>query len=83
MPNWKFSMDIRLGEMLTAIGLLAGGLLAYGNFSAEMAIIKQGQAAQADTNRAIRAEIREVKDDVKEQSKTLRDIEGKINRARL
>lgn len=81
--KFKFSWEINAGQVMTAIAFIGPAFMWWGNFNAEMAGIKQGQAVQADTNRQIRSEIREVKEEQKVQGQVLDGIKEKINRARL
>lgn len=74
--RFTFSKEIRLGEIFTALAILFGGIGVYSNFNAKMALMEQAQAAQSNA-------IREMKDDVKEQGRTINRIEEKVNRARL
>lgn len=71
---FRFSTEIRLGEVLTAIAVVSGGIVVYGNFTSEMALIKSSQASQAQ-------EMREVKGTVKEIAETARNVERRMDKA--
>jgi hypothetical protein len=79
----QFLPVIRLDSVLTAIGVIAAGIYAYGDFRADIALIKQGLSTQAEQSQHVRGEIREVKQEVRQQGELLRGIETKVNRARL
>lgn len=86
-PRFRFSREVRLGDVLTIVGV---ALLIYGNQQRDQVRvenIERAQVAQAVTNKEIRQEIREValtvSQDIKDLSKDVRDVRDKINRARM
>jgi hypothetical protein len=79
----NFSPEIRLGEVIVSVGVIGGGLLWWGNFTAELAIIKHSQAAQVETNGRIEGNIREIKNDVKDTRDSVRGLERRMDRARM
>ena len=72
----RFSQEIRAGEVIVLVGAVAAMIGAWNNVSSELGLIKQSQAAQA-------TQLREVKDESREQGQAIRRVEDKLNRARL
>lgn len=83
----KFSPEVRLGELLGAGGAIVAVALAFGNLTSEIAVVKQGQASQADASRRsesnIMSNIREVKDEVRDTGTRVRSLESRMDRARM
>jgi hypothetical protein len=67
----QFLPVIRLDSILTALGVLGAGVYAYGDFRADIAMIKHSQAVQAEQNQHMRGEIREVKQEVRQQGEVI------------
>lgn len=92
--TFRVRKDIGPAEIVMILGLLGwgGDRLANGPgavsvnsqaVTADIAAIKQTQAAQVETNRRIESNIERVSHEVRQQGEVLRGIEAKVNRARL
>jgi len=86
-PRFVFSREIRLGDLITVLGVGVATIAAWQRVDFRLDVIERAQGAQHVTNTELRSEIREVSvtinKEMKEQGQGLRRIEDKINRARL
>lgn len=84
---FKFSREIRLGDLLTMGTIILGAVAWTQHVDLRLQIIESAQASQVETNKEMRSNIREVANtmssELKDQGATIRRIEDKINRARL
>lgn len=72
----QISKEIRAGDILVVLGAIGSVFAAWNSVSSDIGLIKQSQAAQA-------GQLRDLKEDQKEQGRTITRIEEKVNRARL
>lgn len=79
----RFSPDIRLGEIVVALGVIGGGMLWWGDVNAQFTMLKAGQAAQVETNVRIEGNIREIKNEVKDTKESVHGLERRMDRARM
>jgi hypothetical protein len=79
----RFSREVRLGEVLTVLSLLLGGFAGWGTFIARVTGIEAAQASQADATRRLEAGFQEVRQEVKETGKDVRDLRSRMDRARM
>ena len=79
-----FSREVRLGEVITALVIVVGGVAAWGKTDNRIATLEENQREQKATNVDLRQSIREVGNDVKDLSGSVRRIEGQMraNRGR-
>lgn len=79
----KFSSEIRLGEMVAAGAFVASAVGISFGWGGEFAGIKAAQAAQVMQGQRLEANIREVKDEVKDTGVRVRSLESRMDRARM
>lgn len=86
-PRFRFSREIRLGDLVTVFGVLIGTAAAMQRMDFRVDVLERANAAQAHTNTEMKAEIREVSltvgREMKEQGQAIRRIESKLDRARM
>lgn len=79
----RFSPEVRLDTVIVALGLLGGGVVWWGDVSAQFALLKAGLAVQGETNNRIEGNIREIKSEVKETKDSMHGLERRMDRARM
>lgn len=72
MLKMKLSPEVRAGDILGACGVILACAAAWANVQADLRTVKEAQVAQASTNRELKAEIREVSVDMKQEFRDLR-----------
>lgn len=79
----KYSPEIRLGEIVAAGTFAISALgIAFG-WGGEFAGIKAAQAAQAVQGQRLESGLQEVRQEVKETGKDVRDLRTRMDRARM
>jgi HAMP domain-containing protein len=76
-----FSRDVRLGDLLTVIGVLLAGSFAWSKTDARVSRLEEIAVRQETTNGRLEASIKEnvtdLRGDIKEVSQTVRRIESR------
>jgi hypothetical protein len=76
--SFKFSPEVRLGELVAAIAIVCGGVGVWTSLNSDVSKIKEAQAVQVQTNREMRQEFREVAVEIKGDIRDLRqEIRGR------
>jgi hypothetical protein len=86
-PRFQFSPVIRLGDIVTVVGVALATISAWQRNEFRMEVLERKQAEQIVENKDLRASIQsvsiEIRQEMKDQGSTIRRIEDKINRARM
>lgn len=70
--RFTFSQDVRLGEIVTALAVMGGGIAVWVDLNKDVAQIKDAQRAQVVTNKEMRQEFRDVAVEIKGDIRDLR-----------
>jgi hypothetical protein len=85
--SWRVSRELRPTDLLLVATVLIGVLATWQQRDARIDQLEKGQTTQAETNKQLRTEIREVSitisGDLKELRQDVRDVRDKVNRARM
>lgn len=86
-PRFQFSPVIRLGDIVTVVGVALATISAWQRNEFRMEVLERARAEQLIENKDLRQSIQsvslEIRHEMKEQGTTIRRIEDKINRARM
>ena len=79
----RYSAEIRLGEIIATVGFVGSALMVAFGWGGEFAGIKAAQAAQVVQGQRLEANLKEVKDEVKDTGNRVRSLESRMDRARM
>jgi hypothetical protein len=72
MLKFKFSPEVRAGELIAAIAVVGGGIGVWTDLNTKVAVISSAQASQAVATREMKDDFRNVTNEIKGEIRDMR-----------